>query len=156
MAAGQPGRYQAGIIGRTLRLMLALLLGWMSFIVMRFEDAAFNLRILAVCVAITIFYAVLHFIVSSYATELNRWLGAAIAVAPVVLLFTIGGPLGQVGVLTYVGVSLLLQTIRADSSCEVLSIPTALLRRPTHLTGILFAPIDLVEKHLTGPGGLPG
>ena len=156
MAARQPGRHQAGIIGRALRLMLALLLGWMSFIVMRFEDAAFNLRILAVCLAITVFYAILHFIVSSYATELNRWLGAAFAVAPVILLFTVGGPLGQVVVLTYVGVSLLLQTIRADSSCEVLSIPTALLRRPTHLTGILFAPIDLVEKHLTGPGGLPG
>jgi hypothetical protein len=56
----------------------------------------------------------------------------------------------------YLGLSFLLQTLRGDGGFEALAIPAALFRRPTHLRGILFAPIDLVEKHLTGPGGLPG
>jgi hypothetical protein len=86
----------------------------------------------------------------------NRWSGAAIAVTPVILLFVVGGPMVQAGVLIYVAVSLLFQVIRADGNCEVLAIPSALVKPPTHLAGILFAPIDLIEKHLTGPGGLPG
>ncbi len=48
------------------------------------------------------------------------------------------------------------QTVRADGSCDVLAIPNGLMKPPTHLAGILFAPIDFVEKHLSGPGGLPG
>jgi len=145
-----------GIIGRTLRLMLALLLGWMAFTTMRLENSTFNLRILAVSLAIGVLYAVVHLVISSLAAKVNRWSGAAAAVAPVILLFVIGGPLVQAGVLIYVAVSLLLQTIRADGSCEVLAIPSALVKPPTHLAGILFAPVDLVERHLSGPGGLPG
>ena len=152
----QPDTQRVGIIGRTLRLMLALLLGWMSFTIMRLEDTSFNLRVLAVSLAIGMLYAALHLVLASNASKVNRWSGAVIVIAPVILLFVIGGPLVQAGVLIYVGVSLLLQTIRADGSCEVLAIPNALVQPPTHLAGILFAPIDLVEKHLTGPGGLPG
>ena len=146
----------AGIIGRTLRLMLAMLLGWMTYTVMRTEDKSFNLRLLAAFAGMTVFYAIVHLIVRRYGTGLNRWYGALVAVTPVVLAFALGGPLGRVVASAYVGVSLLLQTVRGDGGCEVLAIPAALFGRPTHLAGILFSPVDLVEKHLTGPGGLPG
>jgi len=156
MTTNQHDRQRAGVIGRTLRLMLALLFGWMSFTTMRLENMTFNLRVLALSLAICLLYVVAHLVLTSHTARVNRWSGAAIAVAPAILLFVIGGPIVQAGVLIYVGVSLLLQTVRADVSCEVLAIPSALVKPPTHLAGILFAPIDLVEKHLTGPGGLPG
>jgi hypothetical protein len=38
MTVIQPGSLRVGIIGRTLRLMLALLFGWMSFTTMRLEN----------------------------------------------------------------------------------------------------------------------
>nr|NIM49147.1 hypothetical protein [Gemmatimonadales bacterium] len=85
-----------------------------------------------------------------------RWFGAVLAVAPVVLLFALGGALGRVASVAYIGSSLLLQAIRGDAGCEVMSIPAVLLRRRSHLLCLLFSPIDWVEKHLSGPGGLPG
>jgi hypothetical protein len=146
----------AGIIGRTLRLMLGALLAWMTFTVMRAEDQAFNIRVLAIFAGVTGFYAIVHFIVSRFGAGLNRWLGAIVAVTPVLLVFGLGGPVGRVASVAYIGVSLLLQAIRGDAGCEVLSIPALMLGRRSHLMCLLFSPIDWVERHLTGPGGLPG
>ncbi|NIM52740.1 MAG: hypothetical protein GTN78_05420, partial [Gemmatimonadales bacterium] len=129
MTTTRPTQHNAGIIGRTLRLMLGMLLGWMTYTVMRFEDTAFNLRILAAFGGVTTFYAILHFVISRYGAGLHRWFGAALAVAPVVLLFALGGALGRVASVAYIGSSLLLQAIRGDAGCEVMSIPAVLLRR---------------------------
>jgi len=146
----------AGILGRTLRLMLGLLLGWITFTVLRMEQRPFHLRALAVLSSVTLFYLVALLALNRYGAGLNRWKGSLLALAPFLLLFAFGGSEVRVACVAYGGVSMLLQTLRADAGCEVLSIPTALLRRRTRFAGILFAPIDLVEKHLTGPGGLPG
>ena len=106
--------------------------------------------------AVTAFYSIIHFAVSRYVTGLNPWYGAALAVAPVIIVFAVGGPLGRVASVAFVGVSLLLQAIRGDGGCEVMAMPSMLFGRRTHLVCIFFSPIDWVEKHLTGPGGLPG
>jgi len=156
MSTAPAGKQEAGIIGRTLRLMLAMLLGFMTYTVMHTEDKSFNLRLLAAFGCVTVFYAVLHLLVRRYGTRLNRWYGAVAVLAPLVLAFALGGLLGRAAASAYLGLSFLLQTLRGDGGSEVLAIPAALVRRPTHLAGVLFAPIDLVEKHLTGPGGLPG
>ena len=136
--------------------MLGLLLGWMTYNVMRFEDTAYNLRIVAVFMGVTAVYGTLHFVISRYGTDLDRWFGAVVAVTPVILLFAFSDAFGQAASVGYVGLSFLLQAVRAHAGCEVMSIPSVVLGRRTHLMGILFAPIDLVEKHLSGPGGLPG
>ncbi len=146
----------AGIIGRTLRLMLAMLLGWMAFTAMRFQDTAFNLRVAVVFASLTVCNTALHLLIIKFGSGQRRWPGALMALAPAVLVFAFGGPRGQLGVATFLGGSFMLQTIRGERTSEVMSIPTILLVRPTHLMGILFAPIDLIEQHLTGPGGLPG
>jgi hypothetical protein len=156
MTTTPSARQHVGIIGRTLRLMLGIFLVWMTFTVMRGEDQAFNVRVLAVFGGLTAFYAIVHIVVSRYGTGLDRWFGAVLAVAPVIVVFALGGPLGRVASVAFVGVSLLVQVVRGDGGCEVVSIPSLLFGRPTHLVCILFSPIDLVEKHLTGPGGLPG
>ncbi len=146
----------AGIIGRTLRLMLGLLLGWMSYTVMRGEASQHNLRTLAVLAGVTVSYTILHVAIRRYGGRLHRWLGSVLALLPVVLVFALGGPLGRLTSVAFIGASLLLQTIRGDAGAVVLAIPALLTGKPTHLGGILFAPIDWIEKHLTGPGGLPG
>ncbi|MBE0595027.1 MAG: hypothetical protein IH616_21790 [Gemmatimonadales bacterium] len=136
--------------------MLGSLFGWLTFTVMRGEHGPFNLRVLAVFAAVTVFYAVVHAIVRRLGPRVHRWYGALLAVVPLVLLFAVGGPIGHVSASAYIGLSLLVQTLRADAGCEVLAVPALLIGGRTHLAGILFSPIDLVEKHLTGPGGLPG
>jgi hypothetical protein len=155
-ATNQPRQHEAGIIGRTLRLMLALLLAFMTYTAMRTEDKRFNVRLLAVVGALAACYTLLHFVIRRYGTRLHRWYGAGLALAPLVLVFAFGGPPLRVGCVAYMAISLLLQTVRGDGGSEVMAIPAAVFRRPTHLAGILFSPVDLVEKHLTGPGGLPG
>ena len=156
MTKSPPGQHTVGIIGRTLRLMLGVLFGWMTYTVMRFQHTDNNLRILALFAGLLAFYTVAHLGIGRYGKALHSWYGAVLAVLPVVLLFAFGGLIGRIASVAYVGVSLLLQTVRADGGCEVLAIPAAAISRPTHLRGILFSPIDLVEKHLSGPGGLPG
>ena len=146
----------AGIIGRTLRLMLGLLLGWMTYILVRGEHLVFHLRAAAVLAGATAFYMIAFLVVQRYAAQLNRWIGALVVLIPIALAFAYGRADVRIGCAAYVGLSMFLQTIRADDGSEVLSIPAALARRRNPLPGILFTPIDVVEKHLTGPGGLPG
>ena len=156
MTSRESSGLPAGIIGRTLRLMLGSLFGWTTYTVMRAEDSAFNLRVLALFGGITVFYAVIYAVVRRAGPRVHRWWGAVLAVIPAVLVFAMGGPIGRVAASAYLGLSLLVQTLRADGGCEVLAVPSLVLGGRTHLAGILFAPIDVVEKHLTGPGGLPG
>jgi hypothetical protein len=150
MTANQRSELRARIIGRTLRLALGIALVWMTYSVMRAEDAAFNLRVLAVVAGLVGFYSVMHFVISKYVSGVNRWLGAFLAVGPVILVFLFGGPVGRVASVAYIGVSLVLQGIRSDGGCEVMSIPAILFGKRTHLVCILFSPIDWVEERIAG------
>jgi hypothetical protein len=156
MSADPKERPEAGIIGRTLRLMLGLLFGWMLFTVLRSEPPAFTLTVLGVLAGITLTYTIVHLAASRYRAGLRPWPGSALALAPFVVLFVVGGPSVRLGAIAFAAISLLLQTIRADAGCVLMAIPALLTRTPTHLAGIVFAPIDLIERNLTGPGGLPG
>jgi len=49
----------------------------------------------------------------------------------------------------YIGVSLLLQAIRSEGGCEVVSIPGILFRRPTHLACIVFSALDWLESWMS-------
>lgn len=156
MSADPEGRPEAGIIGRTLRLMLALLLGWMLFTVLRSEPLAVGLNVLGVLAGITISYTIVHLATVRFRATLPRWLGSALVLAPFLVLFAVAGPTARLAAIGFAALSLLVQTVRADSGSVVMAIPALLTRRPTHLAGIVFSPIDLIERHLTGPGGLPG
>lgn len=133
-------------IGRLLRGLAG---GWLVAGVTPFYLNAAAGRVttaVAVTLGIAVFYTALHWLVSSYVTRLNRCLGAALAVLPVLLVvFVFGGTVGQVSALTFVGTSLLLAALRADAGCEVMSIPAALFGRRTHLVCLLFSPLDYVE-----------
>ncbi len=150
MTTDQHSERTARIVGRTLRLVLGIALVWMTYAVMRTEDAAFNLRVVAAVAGLTAFYTVMHFVISKYVSGLNPWFGAFLAVGPVILVYVLGGPVGRVASVAYIGVSLLLQGIRSDGGCEVMSIPAILFGKRTHLVCIVFSPIDWVEERIAG------
>lgn len=138
----------ARIVGRSLRLLLGAALVWMTYDVIRTEDAGFNLRVLGVVVALTGFYAAMHLVIGRYVPTLNRRFGAILAVSAVVLVYVLGGPLGRVASVAYVGISLVLQGARGDGGCEVMALPGILLGKRTDLICIAFSPIDWVEERV--------
>jgi len=151
-AARAPGR-TAGIIGRTLRLMVGLLLLWMTYAVMSRRQAADNLDVLWVGLGMIFCYLVLHLMARRY--RLHPWYGALLALAPLALMFFVGGWVPRVAAVAYLGSSLVLQALRGDGGCAALAIQGLATRSRTHLGCILFLPVDWVESHLSGPGGLP-
>lgn len=135
-------------VGRILRFLLG---AYLAFAVWPFFRGASPNRILGavlVVVGLTVFYGAVHWLVSSYLTKLNRWLGAFLAILPVFLVFLFGGGLGQVGALAFLAVSLVLAASRADAGCEVMSVPSLVFGRRTHLMCLLFSPLDWVEQKI--------
>ena len=140
--------HKTRIVGRTLRLLMGIALTWMTYDVMRTDDAAFNVKVAGVFVLMAVFYSAMHFAITRYTPSVNPWLGAILALTPAAIVYALGGPVGRVAAIAYVGISLLLQAIRGDGGCEVMSIPAIFFRRRTHLVCIAFSPIDWVEERL--------
>ena len=135
-------------VGRILRFCLG---AWLVIAVWQFFQHAESNRILGailVVVGLTVFYAVVHWLVSAYLPKINRWLGAFLAILPVCLVFVLGGALGQVGAASFLAVSLLLAAVRADAGCEVMSIPSLVFGKRTHLMCLLFSPLDWIEEKI--------
>lgn len=144
---------RTGPIGRTLRLLVAVCLLIIDVPVLLKAGTAYNLRTLALVAALAVFYTLVHIAVSRYLLTLNRWLGAVLAIAPVVLVWYFGqggGPLfgqgeGGTAAITYIAISLLVDVARANAGCEVMAIPSLIFRRRTHLPCLAFGPIDAIE-----------
>jgi len=88
----------------------------------------------------------MHFVIANYLPQINRWFGAILALIPLLLICPLGEGIGRVSVLTFLGLSLLLASIRGDSGCEVMSIPGIIFKNHTHLVCIVFSPIDWLEE----------
>lgn len=145
---------KAGPIGRTVRLIVAICLVIIDVPVLLVAGLAYNLRMLSLVAGLTLFYMLVHWVVSRYLRNLHRWLGAILAVTPVFLVWWFGqggGPLfgqgeGGTAAITYIALSLLIDVVRADSGCEVMAIPGLLLGNRTHLACIAFCPFDAMEE----------
>jgi len=145
---------KAGPVGRTARLILGVCVMIVALPVYFRAGWAYNLRSIGIVLALAVLYTFLHLALSRWAPGLNRWLGAVLAVAPVILVWYLGqggGPLfgqgeGGTGAITYIGVSLLIDFARGDSGCEVMAIPGLLMRNRTHLPCIVLCPIDSLEQ----------
>ncbi len=136
-------------VGRVLRFLMA---GFMiAMVVPHYLAASWqsNLKIVAAIGALTILYTAMHLIISKYFPQLNRWLGAVLAITPAVLFFVLGGGIGQMGAITYIGGSLIVDSINGDSGCEVMALPAIFTGERTHLACILFSPLDWIEKKLS-------
>jgi hypothetical protein len=141
---------RAGPIGRLLRLLLA---GFLILTVApHYLTASWqsNLKIAASIAGLLVFYTALHLVIARYVPRLNRWLGALLAIMPASILFLLGGGIGQMGALTYVGGSLFIDSLNGDIGCEVMAVPGLLFKERTHLACIVFSPFDWLEQKLTG------
>ncbi len=145
---------KAGPIGRMARLILAVYLLIIDVPVLLEAGRAYNLRVLGLVAALTIFYIIIHLLVSNFLPHLNQWLGAFLAITPTAMVWAYGqggGPLfgqgeGGTAAITYIAISLLVDVLRSDAGCEVMAIPGLLLGRRTHLACLVFCPIDAMES----------
>ncbi len=144
-------------VGRTLRLLIGLAMIFYVVSIYVKGGLNFNLASLEIVVGLILFYIVVHYLVSRYFSNINRWIGALVALIPVMLVFVFGMPHnlifgrgeGAIGAMTFVGVSLIIDFIRNDSGCEVMAIPGLLAKNRTHLACVTLTPIDILETKLS-------
>ena len=135
-------------IGRILRFVLgALMLGLVAPNIVRASWTT-DAIIVGVIVVLLAGYTAIHLAVWRFTPNLNRWLGAVLAVAPAALVFVLGDGIGQVSAVTYVGGSLLIDSINGDAGCEVMAVPGIMCKKRTHLACLLFSPLDWLEAKL--------
>ncbi len=142
------GPRSARPIGRILRFLMAGYL--IATVIPHYLEASWqsNLRIAAAIGALVLLYTGMHLVISKYVPHLNRWLGAVLAVIPAVLFFLLGGGIGQMGSMTYIGSSLFIDSLNGDAGCEVMAIPGLISNERTHLVCIAFSPLDWLEQKL--------
>ena len=136
-------------IGRILRLALGIF--FVTEVVpvyMQVTTEGILIR-LGWALTLLVFYILLHFGLIKYGLKINSLIGAILAFGPFLAVFFIGygGP-AATGALTFIAVSLIIAAIRSDSGCEVMSVPSLLTGKHTHLSCLLFSPIDWFEKNL--------
>jgi len=145
-----------GRLGRGLRVVLgALLIADIAEFYLGGRPG-FILASVGITVALAVVYALVHVLLAgAHLPHLLGWMGAVLAFAPLILLYGLGagdGGLifgageGRLGVLTYLGVSLLLAGLRGDPGCEVMTVPALLFRKRTPLPCLFFSPIDWLER----------
>ena len=67
---------------------------------------------------------------------------------PTAFVYALGGGPGKLGSVLFIGISLILASVRADGGCEVMAIPDLLFGTRTQLVCIAFSPIDWLEARL--------
>jgi hypothetical protein len=139
---------QARSVGRLLRFLVGALLIIEASRQFAGSSSSLIFQALAAAVGLSLLYAALHVVVSRFFPGVNPWLGAVLALTPMILVYALGGAPGQIGSVLFIGVSLVLTAIRADGGCEVMTIPAMLFGERTHLVCIVFSPLDRLEKLL--------
>jgi len=154
---------RSGPVGRALRLALGVLL---LASIGRFYvsgSGQFVLASAAVGVGLIIVYIVLRAVFSDRRAGMAPWLGSVIALVPLISVYVLGagGGLifgageGQLGALTFLGVSLVLAGLRRDSGCEVMALPNALIGNKSDLACLVFSPVDRLERRWRHGSGAP-
>lgn len=149
---------KAGPVGRALRLVIGISVLILAAPVWLEAGWRYGLASLALMGGLLLLYVAAHWIVTRYLRDLNRWLGALLALTPVVLVWYLGqggGPLfgqgeGGTAAITFVAISMLVDFARADVGCEVMALPGLLFRDRTHLPCIALSPIDAWERRSSG------
>ena len=113
-------------------------------------SASLTVQVAGVVLGLIVFYVLIQLLISKIAATINPWIGAVLAVAPVFLVFLMGGPAVHHGVVLFLGVSLLLTGFRGDGGCEVMSLPGLILGKQTHLVCIILSPLDWLEEKWMG------
>ncbi|MDP6582147.1 MAG: hypothetical protein QF681_15950 [Vicinamibacterales bacterium] len=133
-------------VGRVLRLLLGVLLVVESGRYLVGKGLALVAMAGGVVVGEFLFYAVLHLVIVRLSTSINRWVGALLAVMPVLLVFALSAAPGRLGTMLFVGISLFFTALRNDAGCEVMTLPGMVFGRRTHLVCVALSPVDWIEE----------
>ena len=138
---------EARPVGRIVRLLMGALLT-IHVPVSHLIGASplLTVQVAGVVFGLFVFYSLVHFLISKFVRTINPWLGALLAVTPVILVFLMGGLPVRHGVVLFLGVSLLFTGNRRDRGCEVMTLPGMVLGRRTHLVCLVLSPLDWVEE----------
>ncbi|MFP2994347.1 hypothetical protein ABN763_00475 [Spongiivirga sp. MCCC 1A20706] len=133
-------------LGRVLRFALGVFFVsevWPVYMDVTIDEV---LTRLGWAIGLMVIYLLLHLFILKFAPKFNSVIGAILAFGPLLAVFFIGygGP-AATGALTYLAVALLTAAIRGDGGCEVMSVPALFTGKHTHLTCLLFSPIDWCE-----------
>lgn len=144
------GTYQkAGPFGRLLRFLFG---AWVLFIVVPYYfivPSDVVIQTLLLLLGLLLLYVLLDLAINNLFPAINPILGAILANTPILLMWLLGRNAIQLSALSFLGISLVLTSLRADKGCEVMSIPGLLFNRHTHLACFFFSPIDWLEKRFT-------
>ena len=141
----QPGD-RSRPVGRILRFVLgALLVGLLYPSVISASSDVLTWSA-AVVVGLIAFYTLIHLSVMKYLPNINKYVGTILALSPAVAVLLLGGAPGEIAVTGYIGGSLILDALTADLGCEVMALPGLFFQKRTHLSCIVFSPIDWLEN----------
>ena len=135
-------------VGRVVRLLLGVLLVAEGGRHLVGTSVGLVGATAGVVIGAFVFYSALHLVIARYVPTINRWVGALVAVTPVVLVNVLGGTPGTLARLLFVGVSLLFTAVRNDAGCEVMTLPGMVFGQRTHLVCVVMSPIDWVEEKI--------
>ncbi|HSM70113.1 MAG TPA: hypothetical protein VK851_01090 [Anaerolineales bacterium] len=141
---------KVGPFGRGLRLLFGTLVFVLIIPYYFSVPANVLLQTLLVTVGLAVFYIFLDIVINKYFPSINPIFGAVLANAPILLMWLFGEDGIQLGALTYLGIALIVTSLRADAGCEVMSVPGLIFKRHTHLACLFFSPIDWFERKITG------
>jgi hypothetical protein len=152
-ASSQPARV-APPVGRTLRILVGLVLLVEVVPVYFHVDARLALGALLLMLALLVIYSLLHVVVSRRLVAFGPSLGAIVGLGILVALYLAGGPgapllgrgEGELAAGTLLGLSLVVAGVRADPGCEVMALPNALFRTHAELACLVFSPLDRLER----------
>ena len=131
--------------GRVFRLFFGILVFVLIVPYYFIAPANVLLQTFLVTIGLAIFYILLDMVINQYVSSINPVIGAILANAPVLLMWLFGKGGIQLGALTYLGIALVVTSLRADAGCEVMSVPGLIFKRHTHLACLFFSPIDWLE-----------
>ncbi|HEX9579573.1 MAG TPA: hypothetical protein VF970_00570 [Gemmatimonadales bacterium] len=108
-------------------------------------------------------YGAWHMIALRRLARVNSWMGAFLAVGVLVAVYVAGGPggllfgrgEGELGAVTYLGVSLITAALRGDGGCEVMALPGLVSGKRVDLRCLVFCATDWVEDKLRGRRNAP-
>ncbi|MGH8397424.1 MAG: hypothetical protein ACRETA_04170 [Gammaproteobacteria bacterium] len=134
-------------VSRALRLLVG---GWLLFeVAVNIHSPDWRAALIVCCTFVTVFfyYALLHLLIGQ---SVHKWaVMKVVTILPLaVLLFSALGTDIPLGVVTFFGVSLVIQALRGDRGCEVMTLPNLVFRRRANFPCLVFSPLDRFEESI--------
>ena len=147
---------QAQPVGRALRILLGLALMIYVTPVYFQVPARASVGSLLLILGLIGIYSLLHIAGSQRIVPFGPGLGAVVANGLLVVLYFVGATrlpiighgVGELAVVTFLGISLVVAGVRAVPGCELMAIPDVFFRKNSELACLIFSPLDRLERKL--------